>query len=138
MNATGTGDERHSVRHAICSLATRTAEKVTVNAPTNGNQSSHSSPQRNLDAPGAVDPGDQDIDTAATDAYGELSSATGDDTQTSPDSGGTNAAAGHAVDNDDAPIGLHDPASMPRGEDDATVRERSPEFHDRPGSGKHR
>jgi hypothetical protein len=28
------------------------------------------------------------------------------------------------------------PASMPRWEDDATTRERSPAFHDQPGSGK--
>ena len=29
------------------------------------------------------------------------------------------------------------PASMPRAEDDDQTRARSPEFHDRPGSGRH-
>jgi hypothetical protein len=28
------------------------------------------------------------------------------------------------------------PGTMPRAEDDATTRERSPSFHDQPGSGK--
>jgi hypothetical protein len=109
-----------------------------VNAPTNGDQSSHSSPPQNAAAPDAVDPGDQDIDTAATGAYDEFASERGDARQTSRDANVTNASAGDAIDNDSAPVGVHDPSSMPRGEDDATVRERSPEFHDRPGSGKYR
>ena len=108
-----------------------------MNAPTNGDQSSDSSPQQHVAAPAAVDPGDQDIDTAATDAYDEFASERGDATQTPPDPG-VISGAGDAIDNDAAPIGLHDPSSMPRGEDDAAVRERSPEFHDRPGSGKYR
>jgi hypothetical protein len=29
------------------------------------------------------------------------------------------------------------PGSMPRAEDDEATRARSPEFHDRPGSGRH-
>jgi hypothetical protein len=29
------------------------------------------------------------------------------------------------------------PNTMPRAEDDALTRARSPEFHDRPGSGRH-
>lgn len=29
------------------------------------------------------------------------------------------------------------PGSMPRAEDDVATRARSPEFHDRPGSGRH-
>lgn len=109
-----------------------------MNAPTNGDQSSHSSLQQNVAAPNAVDPGDQDIDTAATGAYDEFASERGDARQTSPDASVASPSAGDAIDNDGTPIGLHDPSSMPRGEDDATVRERSPEFHDRPGSGKYR
>ena len=109
-----------------------------MNAPTNRDQSSHSSPQQNAGAPNPVDPGDQDIDTAATGTYDEFASERGDQVQPSPDASAPTAKAGDAIDNDDVPIGLHDPSSMPRGEDDATVRERSPEFHDRPGSGKYR
>jgi len=42
---------------------------------------------------------------------------------------------------EDAPVGpginAQTPDSMPRAEDDAATRAHSPEFHDRPGSGKH-
>jgi hypothetical protein len=34
-------------------------------------------------------------------------------------------------------VGTQTPASMPRAEDDAATRAGSPEFNDRPGSGKH-
>ena len=34
-------------------------------------------------------------------------------------------------------INAQTPNSMPRAEDDDTTRAHSPEFHDRPGSGKH-
>ena len=34
-------------------------------------------------------------------------------------------------------INAQTPASMPRAEDDEVTRAHSPEFHDRPGSGKH-
>jgi len=41
---------------------------------------------------------------------------------------------------EDAPVGpginAQTPDSMPRAEDDAATRAHSPEFHDRPGSGK--
>ena len=41
----------------------------------------------------------------------------------------------------DAPVGpginAQTPGSMPRAEDDEATRAHSPEFHDRPGSGKH-
>ena len=41
---------------------------------------------------------------------------------------------------EDAPVGpginAQTPDSMPRAEDDAATRGHSPEFHDRPGSGK--
>jgi hypothetical protein len=110
---------------------------ATVNTPTDGKQSSASSAEQHAATPAAVDPGDQDIDTAATDAYDEFASERGDHTHTPPDPQ-TTSEAGDAIDNDDTPIGLHDPSSMPRGEDDAAVHERSPEFHDRPGSGKYR
>ena len=42
---------------------------------------------------------------------------------------------------DDAPvrpgINAQTPSSMPRAEDDEATRAHSPEFNDRPGSGKH-
>jgi hypothetical protein len=45
------------------------------------------------------------------------------------------------VTHDDAPvlpgINVQTPSSMPRAEDDEATRAHSPEFHDRPGSGKH-
>lgn len=45
------------------------------------------------------------------------------------------------VTHDDAPvrpgINAQTPNSMPRAEDDDATRAHSPEFHDRPGSGKH-
>lgn len=34
-------------------------------------------------------------------------------------------------------INAQTPNSMPRAEDDVATRAQSPEFHDRPGSGKH-
>ena len=34
-------------------------------------------------------------------------------------------------------IDAQNPASMPRAEDDEATRAKSPEFHDRPGSGRH-
>lgn len=34
-------------------------------------------------------------------------------------------------------IDAQQPGTMPRAEDDAATRARSPEFHDRPGSGRH-
>jgi hypothetical protein len=104
--------------------------------PTDG-QSSHPSPEQNVQAPNdAIDPGDQDIDTAATNVDDELASERGELTTAEPIE--ANVAYGDAIDNDATPIGPHDPASMPRAEDDAEVLERSPEFHDRPGSGKYR
>jgi hypothetical protein len=36
-----------------------------------------------------------------------------------------------------AGVGTQAPSSMPRAEDDVATRAGSPEFHDRPGSGKH-
>ena len=45
------------------------------------------------------------------------------------------------VTHDEAPvrpgINAQTPSTMPRGEDDDATRAHSPEFHDRPGSGKH-
>ena len=112
-----------------------------MDAPAKSDQSNHPSPPEHADAPGAVDAGDQDIDTAATNAYDEFASGRGDtaaDRDASDHDAHTHPNAGDAIDNDAPPIGLHDPASMPRGEDDPVVLDRSPEFHDRPGSGKNR
>lgn len=45
------------------------------------------------------------------------------------------------ITHEDAPvlpgINAQTPDTMPRGEDDEATRATSPEFHDRPGSGKH-
>jgi hypothetical protein len=45
------------------------------------------------------------------------------------------------ITHDEAPvrpgINAQTPSTMPRGEDDDATRAHSPEFHDRPGSGKH-
>jgi hypothetical protein len=112
--------------------------EATVEAPAGGDRSNHPSSEENLGTPSAVDPGDQDIDTAATNAHDELASERGDTTQDAPAQAQSNPMVGDAIDNDADPIGLHNPASMPRGEDDPGVFERSPEFQDRPGSGKHR
>jgi hypothetical protein len=112
--------------------------EATVEAPASGDRSNHLSREENLGAPSAVDPSDQDIDTAATNAYDEFASERGDITQDEPAQAQSNPTIGDASDNDADPIGLHDPASMPRSEDDPVVLERSPEFHDRPGSGKYR
>jgi hypothetical protein len=46
------------------------------------------------------------------------------------DTAGTEADASGAID-------AQKPASMPRAEDDERTRAHSPDFHDRPGSGKH-
>ena len=47
-------------------------------------------------------------------------------------------ALADAPDNHAKPIGPHDPASMHRREDDEQARAVSPDFTDRPGSGRHR
>jgi hypothetical protein len=44
----------------------------------------------------------------------------------------------HAEEEVTHPISPVQPGSMPRAEDDAESMARSPEFNDRPGSGKHR
>jgi hypothetical protein len=109
-----------------------------VSAPANSNPSSPSPPpEAPNESDQSTDAGDQDIDTAATNAYDEFASERGDVNE-SPDERPSRLADGDAPDNDGKPIGLHDPSSMPRAEDDETVRRRSPEFHDRPGSGKYR
>lgn len=109
-----------------------------MNTPTNSDLSNHPTPRPDSSASSDVDPGDQDIDTAATAAHDELASVRGDWTAAPLLEAYTSIPLGDAVDNNDKPIGLHDPSSMPRAEDDPLVRERSPEFHDRPGSGKYR
>ncbi len=109
-----------------------------MEAPAGGDRSNHPSSEENLGAPSAVDPGNRDIDTAATNAHDWFASERGDTTQDEPAQAQSNPTVGDAIDNDADPIGLHDPASMPRSEDDPVVLERSPEFHDRPGSGKYR
>ena len=56
------------------------------------------------------------------------------------DAGGPTRRDTHRT-REDAPerpgINAQTPDSMPRAEDDEATRANSPEFHDRPGSGKH-
>src|SRR5262245_7749093 len=83
--------------------------------------------------PPAAGSGDQDIDTAGTEA----------DTMTAlgPSARKRHPAPGSLADapgNEGKAIGPHDPATMHRAEDDVEHLAESPDFHDRPGSGARR
>jgi hypothetical protein len=88
--------------------------------------------------------GDQDIDTAGTEADVESATAAGPAARkrgraTSPD-----ASYADAPDNERRPIGAHDPGTMHRREDDDEAMAHSPDFHDttlgvgRPAIDRHR
>ena len=83
---------------------------------------------------GGADAGDQDIDTAGTEADDEPSPlpppARRSGSPRRPD-----ASMADAPENQAAPIGPHAPASLHRREDDDRARAVSPEFHDRPDNG---
>jgi hypothetical protein len=83
----------------------------------------------------------QDRQTAGTDIPGDTDAAdivgrTGEEMpEVAHDEGGSDPH----VTKQDTPVlpgvDAQDPDSMPRAEDDEATREKSPEFHDRPGSG---
>ena len=79
--------------------------------------------------------GDQDIDTAGTEADDEFRERHGGDPIAEPDV--TKGPLGNAPEETNTPRG-GEPATLHRGEDDEVAFERSPEYHDRPGSGRDR
>ena len=87
-----------------------------------------------------MDNTDQDIDTAGTEADDEFRQR--HDGEPLPGYDATKGPLGHAPEgNGPAQPGESDPArggepaTLHRGEDDDIAQARSPEFHDRPGSG---
>jgi hypothetical protein len=82
-----------------------------------------------------MNPTDQDIDTAGTEADPEVA-------ERNPGKGGaitdpTQHPQGAPPSDEGQERGTTDPSTMHRAEDDGEAFARSPEFHDRPGSGKH-
>jgi len=78
---------------------------------------------------------DQDIDTAGTEADEEFRRRHDGEHVTGYDP--TAGPAGVTPEATDEPRGS-EPATLHRAEDDDVAFERSPEFHDPPGSGRHR
>lgn len=79
---------------------------------------------------------DQDIDTAGTEADPEFAPHHG--TQPKGDRPtATDDADTATPERDPTPRGS-EPGTLHRAEDDEAARSRSPEFHDEPGSGKHK
>ena len=78
---------------------------------------------------------DQDIDIAGTEADDEFRERHKDEQLTGPDP--TAMPGGAAEDDDGMPRGS-EPRTLHRAEDDEVAYERSPEFHDQPGSGEDR
>ena len=97
-------------------------------------------PQKQLDPVSGPDgdAGDQDIDTAGTEADTDFPGATGPTTRQRGSGAAPDASFAHAPENDRRPIGAHDPASMHRHEDDDEARAHSPDFHGRPVIDRHR
>lgn len=79
--------------------------------------------------------GDQDIDTAGTEADGESMTAAGTPARRRGFPPETDPSYADAPDNQRRPIGAHDPGSMHRREDDDEARARSNDFHDQPDPG---
>ena len=84
---------------------------------------------------GGADAGDQDIDTAGTEADDESPSALPPPARRSGSPRHSAASMADAPENQAPPIGPHAPASLHRREDDDRARAVSPEFHDRPDNG---
>jgi hypothetical protein len=78
---------------------------------------------------------DQDIDTAGTEADPEVAERTPGKGGAVPDP--TKHPQGAPPSDEGQERGTADPASMHRAEDDEAAFAASPEFHDRPGSGRH-
>ena len=79
---------------------------------------------------------DQDIDIAGTEADDEFRERHKDEQLTGPDP--TAAPVGGVPEDDDGMPRGSEPQTLHRAEDDGVAYERSPEFHDQPGSGKDR
>ncbi len=89
------------------------------------------------------DSGDQDIDTAGTEADTESPGAMGPTSRKDGQATAPDASFGKAPDNERRPIGAHDPTSMHRREDDVEALAHSPDFHQaqpvgRPAIDRHR
>ena len=106
-------------------------------------------PQHQLDPVSGPDgdsgnSGDQDIDTAGTEADAESPTAAGPAARRQGRAASPDASYADAPDNERPPVGPSDPASMHRREDDAEARARSSDFHDtaatvgRPAIDRHR
>lgn len=74
--------------------------------------------------------GDQDIDTAGTEADAESPSGAGPAARRPGRANAPDASFADAPDNERRPIGAHDPGSMHRREDDDEAMAHSPDFHD--------
>jgi hypothetical protein len=86
---------------------------------------------------GGADAGDQDIDTAGTEADDEQPSPLPPPARRSGSPRRPPASMADAPENQAAPIGPHAPASLHRREDDDWARAASPDFHDRLDNGSH-
>ena len=75
--------------------------------------------------------GDQDIDTAGTEADVESPTATGPSARKPGRASAPDDSYADAADNEHRPIGAHDPGSMHRREDDDEAMAQSSDFHDR-------
>ena len=89
-------------------------------------------PQKELDPVSGPDgdSGDQDIDTAGTEADDQSATATGPAARRKGRAEAPDARYADAPDNEHRPIGASDPASMHRREDDDEAQARSSDFHD--------
>lgn len=91
-------------------------------------------PQKQLDPVSGPDgdSGDQDIDTAGTEADVESPTGAGPAARRPGRASSPGASYAEAADNERRPIGAHDPGSMHRREDDDEAMAHSPDFHDAP------
>lgn len=79
------------------------------------------------------DSGDQDIDTAGTEADPDPMTSTGPSARKGGAPRAPDARMADAPGNENPPIGSHNPGSLHRREDDEEVRLNTPEFHNQPG-----
>jgi hypothetical protein len=89
-------------------------------------------PQHQLDPVSGPDgdSGDQDIDTAGTEADDNSATATGPAARRKGQAEAPDAKYADAPDNEHRPIGASDPGSMHRREDDDKAQAHSSDFHD--------
>ena len=78
--------------------------------------------------------GDQDIDTAGTEADDNAATAAGPAARRRGQAASPDASYAEAPDNEHKPIGPSDPGSMHRREDDDEAMSRSPDFHETPAT----